>query len=159
MGLDMYLYAKMYISVRELNEDEKSNEKFNKLVELSGLNKVFITTSSTVEIGYWRKANAIHKYFVDKCASGVDECQEIYVDREELVKLKDICGQLSLTKDVEQAKELLPPQSGFFFGSTEIDEYYFHGIEYTYNLLNKILEKISEDDCDYEFIYRYRWLA
>ena len=157
MGLDMYLYAKMYISVRELNEDEKSNEKFNKLVELSGLNKVFITTSSTVEIGYWRKANAIHKYFVDKCASGKDECQEIYVDREELVKLKDICGQLSLTKDVEQAKELLPPQSGFFFGSTEIDEYYFHGIEYTYNLLNKILEKIPEDNYDYEFIYRASW--
>lgn len=157
MGLDMYLYAKMYISFRELNEDEKSNEKFNKLVELSGLNKGFITTYSTVEIGYWRKANAVHKYFVDKCASGKDECQEIYVDREELVKLKDICGQLSLTKDVEQAKELLPPQSGFFFGGTEIDEWYFKDVEYTYNLLNKILEKIPEDDCDYEFIYRASW--
>lgn len=163
MGLDMYLYAGKYIPFRGWDEDEKNNEKFDKFVELTGLNELIdkgkgcISAEVKIEIGYWRKANAIHKYFVDKCANGKDECQEIYVDREELVKLKDICGQLSLTKDVEQAKELLPPQSGFFFGSTEIDEYYFHGIEYTYNLLNKILEKISEDDCDYEFIYRASW--
>ena len=163
MGLDMYLYAEKWIPFREWDEDQKNNEKFDKLVELADLNELIdkkmgsISTYVKLEIGYWRKANAIHKYFVDKCANGKDECQEIYVDREELVKLKDICGQLSLTKDVEQAKELLPPQSGFFFGSTEINEYYFQDIEYTYNLLNKILEKIPEDNYDYEFIYRASW--
>ena len=107
-----------------------------------------------VEVGYWRKVNAIHEYFVCNCANGVDECQEIEVYRETLVALKDICGQLSLTKDVEQAKELLSPKGGFFFGSTEIDEYYFDKIEHTYELLTKILEKTPED---YDFIYRASW--
>ena len=163
MGLDMYLYAGKYIPFRKWDEDEKNNEKFDKFVELTGLNELIDKKTGSIslyvklEIGYWRKANAIHKYFVDKCASGKDECQEIYVDREELVKLKDICGQLILTKDVEQAKELLPPQSGFFFGGTEIDALYFNDVEYTYDLLNKILEKIPEDDYYYEFIYRASW--
>ena len=163
MGLDMCLYVEQWIPFRGWDSDEKSDEKFDKLVELAELNELvdkghgYVPAYAKVQIGYWRKANAVHKYFVDKCASGKDECQEIYVDREELVKLKDICGQLSLTKDVEQAKELLPPQSGFFFGGTEIDARYFNDVEYTYDLLNKILEKIPEDDYYYEFIYRASW--
>lgn len=163
MGLDMYLYAEKWVPFRNFDEESKSNQKFDKLVEFAELDELvdkkqgYISAYVKVQIGYWRKANAIHKYFVDKCADGKDECQEIDVYRETLVALKDICGQLSLTKDMEQAKELLPPQSGFFFGNTEIDEYYFNDVEYTYNLLNKILEKIPEDNYDYEFIYRASW--
>ena len=163
MGLDMYLYAEQSISFREWDEDEKNNEKFDKLVELVELNELvdkeygYVPAYAKVRIGYWRKANAIHKYFVDNCADGKDDCKEVCVEREKLVKLKDICEQLNLSKDVEKAKELLPPQSGFFFGSTEIDDWYFRDIEYTYNLLNKILEKIPEDDYKYDFIYRASW--
>lgn len=163
MGLDMYLYAEHWIPFRSWDKDGKANEKFDKLVELTKLDDLidkgqgYISAYTKVQIGYWRKVNAIHKYFVDKCANGVDECQEIEVYRETLVALKDICEELSLSKDVERAVELLPPTGGFFFGSTEIDEWYFNGVEYTYNLLKKILEKIPEDDYNYEFIYRASW--
>lgn len=163
MGLDMYLYAEKYVPFRKSDGESDGNQKFDILVELAELDELvdkkqgYIFAYATVEIGYWRKANAIHKYFVDNCADGKDECQEINVYRETLVALKDICGQLILTKDVEQAKKLLPPQSGFFFGNTEIDEYYFDDVKYTYNLLNKILEKIPEGNYDYEFIYRASW--
>jgi len=163
MGLDMYLYAEKWIDFREWDEDEKNNKKFDKLVEIVELDELIdkkqgsISAYVKLQIGYWRKANAIHKYFVDKCANGIDECQEIGVPRATLVKLKNICSQLILTKDVEQAKELLPPQSGFFFGGTEIDEWYFEDVEYTYTLLNKILEKIPEDNYDYDFIYLASW--
>lgn len=159
----MYLYAEKYFRFRSWDEEGKNNQKFDELVEFTELSELvdknhgFVSAYAKVQIGYWRKANAIHKYFVDKCADGKDECQQIYVEREKLQELKDICGQLSSTKDVEQAKELLPPQSGFFFGSTEIDEWYFGDVEYTYNLLNKILEKIPENDYSYEFIYRASW--
>lgn len=160
MGLDMYLYVEKWVPFRSWDKEGKDNEKFDKLVELVDLSDVVnkesgcVSVYVKVEVGYWRKANAIHQYFVSKCANGVDECQEIEIYRDTLVALKDICGQLSLTKDVEQAKKLLPPQSGFFFGSTEIDERYFNDVEYTYELLNKVLEKIPED---YDFIYRASW--
>ena len=163
MGLDMYLYAEKYISFRKWDEDKKEVEKFDKLVELAELNELvdkghgYVPAYAKVQVAYWRKANAIHKYFVDNVADGVDDCKEVYVQREQLVKLKDICEQINLSKDVEKAKELLPPQSGFFFGSTEIGDWYFQDIEYTYNLLNKILEKIPEDDYSYDFIYRASW--
>ena len=163
MGLDMYLYAEKCISFREWDEDKKEIEKFDKLVELAELNELvdkghgYVPAYAKVQVAYWRKANAIHKYFVDNVADGVDDCKEVYVQREQLVKLKDICEQINLSKDVEKAKELLPPQSGFFFGSTEIGDWYFQDIEYTYNLLNKILEKIPEDDYSYDFIYRASW--
>lgn len=162
MGLDMYLYAEKYVPFRNWDKEGKDNEKFDKLVEIMNLDKVVnketgcVSAYLKVEIGYWRKVNAVHNYFVQNFAKGVDECQDIPVSREDLVKLKDICGQLSLSKDVEKAKELLPPQGGFFFGSTEVDEWYFDGVQYTYELLNSILEKIGED-ADVDFIYRASW--
>ena len=38
------------------------------------------------------------------------------------------------------SKELLPTTSGFFFGSTDYDEYYYEDIEYTANKIREILE-------------------
>ena len=163
MGLDMYIYTQKWIPFRKSSEDEKGNEDFNKLVELTEINDLvdkergYISAYSKVQVGYWRKANAIHKYFVDNCADGEDDCREMDVERETLEKLRDICKELSLSKDVERAAELLPPQGGFFFGSTNTDEWYFSNVEYTYNLLEKILEKISDEDYNYEFIYRASW--
>jgi hypothetical protein len=52
------------------------------------------------------------------------------------------------SKSEEVAMKLLPPQEGFFFGSTEIDEYYWDDLEYTKNNLKKELEwfeKMPED--------------
>jgi hypothetical protein len=45
----------------------------------------------TEEVAYWRKANAIHKWFVANVQDGVDECQEAYVEREQLQELLEIC--------------------------------------------------------------------
>lgn len=155
MGLDMYLYAEKYFHT--VYEEDK--EKINQLVDIAGLdelikNNTHCGAAVKVEVGYWRKVNSIHHYFVQNHANGVDECQDIKVSREDLEKLKDICGQLSTSRDVELAKELMPPQSGFFFGSTEIDEYYFDDMNYTYELLDKVLKE-TPDDCD--FVYCASW--
>jgi hypothetical protein len=155
MGLDMYLYAEKYFHT--MYDEDK--EKVNQLVDIAGLNEV--TKNNThcgvtvkVEVGYWRKVNSIHNYFVQKHANGVDECQDILVSREDLGELKDICSQLSTSKDVGLAEELLPPQSGFFFGSTEIDEYYFNDMDYTYKLLDRVLKETPDD---YDFVYSASW--
>ena len=75
------------------------------------------------EVAYWRKANAIHKWFVDNVQSGKDDCDSYEVSREQLVKLLGDCEQVKAHNEL--AEELLPTQSGFFFGSIEYDKWYF----------------------------------
>ena len=96
-------------------------------------------------VAYWRKANAIHKWFVDNCQGGVDECQVSWVTREKLVELRDLCVRASDDKD----STLLPTTSGFFFGSTEVDEFYWDDIADTALKLSAIIadeKKIEEID-------------
>jgi hypothetical protein len=104
-----------------------------------------------VTVAYWRKANAIHAWFVEHCQDGRDECQESYVDRDQLQELLDLCEKALIDKDAD----LLPPQSGFFFGSTEINEWYWDDLEHTAKVLSAILndEKLER----YSFYYQSSW--
>lgn len=105
-----------------------------------------------LQLAYWRKANAIHRYFVNKCGNGKDECQNIYVERQDLQNLVNVCQ--TVLNDKSQARELLPTQSGFFFGGTDYDEYYYEDLENTVEMLNKVLKDSPED---WEFEYRASW--
>ena len=49
------------------------------------------TSEGMQEVGYWRKANAIHGWFVRELADGVDECQEIPVSKIKLLELQALC--------------------------------------------------------------------
>lgn len=51
-----------------------------------------------------------------------------------------------------KAVELLPTQSGFFFGGTEYDQWYFSDLEQTV----KIIEPLIKDD-ENEYSYRASW--
>lgn len=51
--------------------------------------------------------------------------------------------------------ELLPAQSGFFFGSTDYDQWYMSDIDYT---IEKILKVLKTTDFDKEIVfYRSSW--
>lgn len=158
MGLDMYLYASQHIS--SMFAKEKDIETIHKIPGLMGADAVMseIVQQSAnlriqLEIAYWRKANAIHQFFVN-LAGGKDDCRDIYVSYENLQDLVNRCEQILENKDVEKAKELLPTQSGFFFGSTEYDDWYFETLADTKETLSKIL-KNSPDDWD--FYYCASW--
>ena len=44
------------------------------------------------QIGYWRKANAIHQWFVDNVQDGEDDCDyHREVTEEDLIALRDLC--------------------------------------------------------------------
>ena len=105
-----------------------------------------------VDVAYWRKANAIHGWFVTHCQDDIDECQETRVSWESLEILYTICSRI--LDDNQLANQLLPPVSGFFFGSTDIDNYYLQDLEYTKNVLEKI---ITSDSKDWDFYYRSSW--
>ena len=40
-------------------------------------------------MGYWRKANAVHNWFVDNVQDGNDGCKHYWVSKEDLQKLLD----------------------------------------------------------------------
>lgn len=133
----MYLYREIYIGAKY------AHNNINGTVDIfRAFDKIDISldriSSIIEEVGYWRKANAIHKWFVDNVQSGVDECQRGYVSREQLKELRDTCA--AVLADHSKAEELLPPSSGFFFGGTDIDSYYFDVLEATINILDDLGE-------------------
>ena len=156
MGLDMYLSGKRYIS-KYFNEGDEdlATAIAEKLPELKGrsgrIGDASPVKEVSIEAGYWRKANAIHKWFVDNVQGGEDECRPHYVSREQLVELKELCEQV--LADRSKAAELLPSASGFFFGSTDYDEYYFQDLESTVKIINDCLELPQS----WEFEYRSSW--
>jgi len=150
MGLDMYLTKKTYIGNKWAKEGGQ---------ELVGLKQHYKTreikekriSSISEEVMYWRKSNYIHKWFVDNCGGGNDNCQEYYVSEEQLKELLTLCKEVLANK--ASAKDILPTQSGFFFGGTDCDDYYFEDIEQTANELTKLLEEKGSGD----FYYQASW--
>jgi len=154
MGLDQYLYASKYVSSAEWRPEEVRAE-FDSLVASMGAEKMVAKAdikSATIQfrVGYWRKANQIHGWFVDNVQGGEDDCREYGVSREQLQELLQLCKEAVKTKN----HKLLEPQEGFFFGSTEIDEYYWGDISETIDLINHVLKNTPDD---YNFIYQSSW--
>lgn len=126
------------------------------------------------QVAYWRKANQIHNWFVENIQDCIDDCGYYEVSRQELQGLLADCrdvlkyaecemeemsgglqcidgewkettmmGRKIINKDV--VADILPTSSGFFFGSTEYDEWYLRDIENTIEQLNEVL-----NDTDFE---------
>jgi hypothetical protein len=156
MGLDMYLRASRYVSGWEFSGKEENAQYTNVLREVGLPENICPESPSAtvnVTVAYWRKANAIHKWFVDNCQDGVDECQESHVERAQLIELRDLCK--SVLNDIGQAEGKLPPTGGFFFGSTAIDEYYKQDLNDTVKQLSRILD--DERFKGFSFIYHSSW--
>lgn len=174
MGLDMYLYRKTYVSDYDgdgESYEERQNNSSRKQLKITGLRER-VNPSKVVyiveEVGYWRKANAIHQWFVQNVQGGEDDCKPYYVDSEKLRELLSLCERIlsetklipgkvhtgtSWDKDgkhehIEEGKvvdnpelcaELLPTTAGFFFGGTDYDEWYYKDIENTRDIINECL--------------------
>lgn len=98
----------------------------------------FLSKETKYQVGYWRKFNALHWWIVKNYANGEDDCQEIYLSVEDIEELLKVCQEVAM--DHSKASELLPTKDGFFFGNTEYNDWYFKDIEYTIDLLQKIIE-------------------
>lgn len=182
MGLDQYLTKKIYIGGNYEHNQVKGTiriTKGGKKIPFD-INKIKYIEE---EAAYWRKANQIHKWFVDNVQDGSDDCKEYYVSRKQLEELLSLCKRIKgkcLLVDGEVnngytfdeggnrvaikeegkvminpglAEELLPTGGGFFFGSTDYDEYYMSDIEETIVMLTAALK----DDRDVSFYYSSSW--
>lgn len=95
------------------------------------------------EVGYWRKANQIHNWFVKNVQNGVDDCGTYPVPREKVVELLGLVEHV-LDHELDDfnhvtAYSTLPTTAGFFFGSTDYGRWYYDDLENTKKILTGIL--------------------
>ena len=183
MGLDMYIHKTVHKYGDSNNIDDLTYDKFGRT------NSYDLTTT----VGYWRKANAIHRYFVKNFGDGVDESQDMYITTDDLKNLIGVCenvikvfvgkklvlnktpentegvaDEVTITEDwlkdnweklfsydlaealtedeVKSIADILPTQSGFFFGSTDYDVGYLYDIVKTVYMLDDIIANDKPED-------------
>ena len=161
MGLDMYLHARKYVEKinwealqsnndLDYNSPEAVFSKFNEIVEVADMKDVatdIYGVNVEVTCAYWRKSNQIHKWFVDNVQGGEDDCGDYYVSHEKLKELRETCRQALFAKD----PSLLPPQGGFFFGNTDIDEWYWQDIKNTIKKLDRLFKLPDFDKLSFSY--------
>jgi len=147
MGLDMYLEKRTDVRHWSFQKEE---EQFEVVVKKGGVTYPKINpknvTTIVEEVGYWRKANQIHRWFVENVQDNVDNCGEYFVPKVKLEELLELCQKVKA--DNSLAGVLLPTGTGFFFGGEEYDEWYFNDIETTIEVLK---EALSDDDASYYY--------
>lgn len=173
MGLDMYLIRKKYIGAEYEHRKVKGTVYItigDKQIPIDFNRIVYIDE----KVGYWRKANAIHKWFVENVQDGVDNCGNYYVSTEQLKKLLDLCKKVKkiakvkdgeneedrIIENKEEVEKLLPTTDGCFFGSTNYDEWYMQDIDYTIKMLGQILREekgLNEQGFYSDFEYSSSW--
>jgi hypothetical protein len=166
MGLDMTLHRKHYYGGQYRKKAEELKEKGEERDGLEGhtlkIDGKFVKENGidldkidhiTEVVMYWRKANAIHDWFDRNCRreDPIANCEPVYVTGENLRDLVATCHEVLV--DNTKAEELLPTTSGFFFGGTDYDEYYYDELKRTI----KVLEPILKEYPDAEFEYSAWW--
>lgn len=139
MGLDMYLHKRTYIWSG--TRDELSLSGVPDTVEPA---KVCYIVE---DAGYWRKANAIHRWFVEHVQGGHDDCELYQVTHAQLSQLLRTVS--TVLAHPELAVELLPTQAGFFFGATDYGEGYRDDLKETKRILDAAL---SDEDAEFEYV-------
>jgi hypothetical protein len=187
MGLDQYLSARKYIGCWAHNKEDE-RKAYRAVARAAGLKKWLCEGSPhvTVEMSaaYWRKANQIHRWFVENVQGGEDDCGTYYVEKEQLRALRDLCAQVlgrvklvpgkvassyqigeggklvpnlvdgKVVDNPKAAMTMLPAQEGFFFGSTDYDEWYVRDLEETVRQVDAALATFGDQ---WEFYYHASW--
>ena len=131
-------------------------------------------------VGYWRKANQIHNWFVNRVQDGIDDCEYHHECTKEILEellatckkvlesctlvngkinngfectkngLREILEDGQVIIDSSVAEELLPSRSGFFFCCYDYDEYYVDDLLHTIDIIQHVLD---ETDFETESIF------
>ena len=169
MGLDQYLEIRKNEYRSKYHQDNGSDlalEYPKDITEfIPNQTDLRISRQTNYEVGYWRKANHIHNWFIqncaykDECGNPIDDCRPIEITVDKLEKLLDDCKKV--LSDHSLASSILPTQSGFFFGSTRYDEDYFGEIERTIEIIEPVLKfakhKLEIEDYVWEVYYQASW--
>lgn len=165
MGLDMYLMC---------NNQSLVEAVFSKRIEW-GYEWELSPHRTNGVINYWRKANAIHGWFVDNVQNGVDDQGNYAVTVEQIRSLRDACAKViagsslidgevyaatrlgedgpqkvtrsgKVIEDASVTRAILPTMDGMHFGSADYDQDYLNDLCETRRVLSEILSLIEPVD-------------
>lgn len=153
MGLDMFLTARRNF----WGSDEEQIKQTEAIRAAAGVGEEYLIESVSIELMYWRKANAIHNWFVKNVQDGRDECQRSDVSYDDLLALQRSVNTVIEAGNKEVAHSVLPTTSGFFFGPTDYDEWYWDELKRTKQFLDKFIPEF-ETKYDRWFVsYQASW--
>jgi hypothetical protein len=139
MGLDMYLHKRTWIS-----PDVRDGMVLQGLERGVDPQQVCYIVE---DAGSWRKANAIHRWFVENVQAGVDDCERYQVRRDQLECLLEAVE--AVLADTGTAPTILPTQTGFFFGSADYGESYILDLKETQRILT---EALADKEAEFEYV-------
>ena len=119
------------------------------IIKTARTNSLPLSTDS--DVAYWRKFNALHGWFVDNVQIGIDNCDAYELTHDHLDDLNAVLNEVIRTKN----PSLLAPRSGFFFGSSEADEYYWEKVNETSQMIKDLI--IQTDWNEYKLFYQSCW--
>lgn len=150
MGLDMYLEAKLHLppysaelapvrqaigqAIGYTPPTEKPDNDAT-LMEITGV---------IVRVGYWRKFDPLHQWFVSNVQEGHDDCRPAYIAPDVLVELEEQLDQVS--DDPESASEHFISE-----GDEPLDE---GEIDYT---LKVVVQAKKLQERGWDIYYRASW--
>jgi hypothetical protein len=168
MGLDQYLDLDVYVPGWE-HYPAHERQAYTDVLRTLGFPAEVCPESPSltvqINVGYWRKANQIHGWFVREVQEGRDECQRSEMTWDKLFELREVCRRVlnstelvdaevvshwtyeggvktshlvpgKLLKNPSLAAELLPPAKGFFFGGDDFDECYWEDLVRTVEIID-----------------------
>jgi hypothetical protein len=218
MGLDMYLfrtrrvpgftasnYERVNAAVYRAGAEGVDTLDLESATGLPGANalrecihiegQAFPRATIFAQAAYWRKANAVHQWFVHTVQEGEDDCrlsdpvnadalhalrvraqliwlahadteglpcrvlppiithqhtQRVLDDGAPMTERLLAARALETQESGTVARILLPPQPGFFFGSTALDRWYYSDLVGTIKQLNTVM---STTDWDREVVF------
>lgn len=101
----------------------------------------------------WRKANQIFNWLQNRMKEKIEDeyfefenCEYYDFDRQDIIDLKNICEKVNKIKTNDYSEQNLPTCCGFFFGSTDYDEWYYKELEWTAIELQNMLNTSDKNE-------------
>lgn len=158
MGLD--IYTNVY-DRNELNECQEHNKEIEAEAKKQGIEPDYekFRHAEPIKEFYFRKVNALVKW-VENNVGAVENCEMIELKKEHIEKLyhdlKTDTDFNELTDDDKQ--EIIKnfgTTSGFFFGSTDYDEWYWMGVKEVRKMVSYLLKNVDFETNTVQFYVWY----
>lgn len=148
MGLDIYFNKTKRTEWKHFQNELSDYENLPKGEQNEGNNPY--DDFKPEEIGYFRKVNFLMSFF-----DYDGNCEYKEIAKCELEDLRDACAEISKMEPInkERCAELLPTQSGFFFGNTDYDQWYFNDVKEVFEWVDGVLDHLADD----EVVLMYCW--
>lgn len=150
MGLDMYLEAKLHLppyseELRPVRQAIGQAIGYTPPAEKPDNDATLMEiTGVTVRVGYWRKFDPLHQWFVNNVQEGHDDCRPAYISPDVLAELEEQLDQVG--DDPESANEHFVSE-----GDESMDE---GDIDYT---LRIVLQAKKLQERGWDIYYRASW--